>query len=281
MAKTNTFKNFLKERLKDIPYTVLLCVYFIITLSCGIYFSVLNQGRSIAISYGFIAIIPIFLLLEYGLQIRFVPLFTALFFIMCIGGILGSCFDFYNFPLFDAFLHTLSGVLVLLMGMMIMNRILNNVNSHKNFFTSILFGVFFSLGIALIWEMCEYFGTTILPVDMEEDMIIHEIKSFVLAGTHGKVVHLTDISKTVIYYGDNQTFTIDGYLDIGLFDTLNDMLVCMLGTIATAVILIVNRLLNWKLDKILIPQVVIKQKQESSSCVNNEILENEKQKENQ
>lgn len=265
MAKNYTFKNFIKERIKDIPYTVLVCIYFVVAFSCGVYFSVLHQGRSIAISYGLIAIIPIFLILEYALQIRFVPLFTALFFLMCIGGILGSCFDFYNFPLFDACLHTLSGVLVLLMGMMIMNRILNNVDSHKNFFTSILFGIFFSLGIALIWEMCEYFGTTILPVDMQEDLIVDEIKSFALAGTHGKVLHLTDISKTVIYYGDNKTFVIDGYLDIGLFDTLNDMLVCMIGTLATAIILIINRLLNWKLDKILVPQVVIKQKQENVS----------------
>ena len=66
---------------------------------------------------------------------------------------------------------------------------------------------------------------------MQEDMLINGFNSFLLTGTHNKSFLVDGIVKTVIYYGDGQQIVLDGYLDIGLYDTLNDMVVCILGII--------------------------------------------------
>ena len=102
--------------------------------------------------------------------------------------------------------------------------------------------------------MFEYVGTTFLGMDMQEDTIIYNIRSFLLAGSHNDIVEINGITQTIIYYGDGQQYVIDGYLDIGLYDTLNDMLVCLIGALALPVLIVIGSLFGKKPEKFIVPQ---------------------------
>ena len=107
----------------------------------------------------------------------------------------------------------------------------------KNFFLCLLVGALLSLTIANLWEMFEYASYALFGIDMQEDMIINGFSSYFLNGTHSETVVIDGIVKTVIYLSDGNTYVIDGgYLDIGMYDTLNDMLVCLLGCFIFVVI---------------------------------------------
>ena len=58
---------------------------------------------------------------------------------------------------------------------------------------------------------------------------INKIKNLLVIGIKIKIIK--DINKTTIYYG-NDTITIhDGYLDIGLIDTMEDLIVNFIGAL--------------------------------------------------
>lgn len=225
---------------------------------CAIYFFVVGMARNalLAIFCGLL-VCPGLLVAEYFLHLRLAPVFTFLLTLLFCGGLmLGPGFDFYfKFPNWDDILHTASGLIFACLGYAIADgMIAKNIKYRR--FLCFATAIAFSLAIALLWEMFEYAGTTFLGMDMQEDAIVYRIRSFLLAGSHNDIVELDKITQTVIYYGNGQTYTIDGYLDIGLYDTLNDMLVCLLGSLALPLLYGIGRLFGKHPDKYLVPSLV-------------------------
>ena len=110
----------------------------------------------------------------------------------------------------------------------------------------------FSLAVAVLWEMFEYAAYAFAGIDMQEDMIVDGFSSYLLSGSHNQTVTIDGITQTIIHYGDGQTYVIEGYLDIGMYDTLNDMLVCTIGCFLFALLLLPDRVLGGKLKDLLI-----------------------------
>ena len=68
----------------------------------------------------------------------------------------------------------------------------------------------------------------LLGRDMQKDTIINSINSVLLSGGTNDVTRIKEISETVI---NGKSLGINGYLDIGLIDTMKDLLVNFVGAV--------------------------------------------------
>ena len=196
------------------------------------------------------------LLAEWIFNLRIPFCFLLVFLIIPVGSLLGSSFEFYsNYPWFDDFLHTLSGLIFAFFGFAFSEYFVGKIDNKRKFIGCLMGGFIFSLAVGLIWELVEYAGLSILSIDMQEDSIIYNIRSFFLSGSHLESMDITNISETIIHYGDGQTYAINGYLDVGLSDTLFDMFVCFLGAIAYIIILVVGYSINKKSIRLISPYI--------------------------
>ena len=98
-------------------------------------------------------------------------------------------------------------------------------------------------------------ATQHLLTGLHFDSIVKGINSYYLAGSHNEAVILEDITRTIIEYGNGKTYVIEGYLDVGLIDTMHDCLICAVGSIVFALVVILGYFKIPKLNKILIPQI--------------------------
>ena len=95
----------------------------------------------------------------------------------------------------------------------------------------------FSMTIGVLWEFFEYGMDNILKTDMQKDRIVQSISSVEInPEKENNPIVIDNINRTVIYYaqkdGTSKELTIDGgYLDIGIKDTMKDLLVNFIGAI--------------------------------------------------
>lgn len=89
------------------------------------------------------------------------------------GFILGDVFDFYGrFPIWDAILHALSGVLLAYVGLVIIRNFVKSENimvSLSPVFISVAV-VLFSLSIGAVWEIGEYLSDEYLGTNTQQYM---------------------------------------------------------------------------------------------------------------
>ena len=150
-------------------------------------------------------------------------------------GILGEIQNFYGiFKHWDTMLHTLNGFLCAAVGFSlvdILNRQQDNHISMTPIFMVVV-SISFSMTIGVLWEFGEFGVDTYLNRDMQKDRIISTINSKAIGNIeYNELVSITDINKTVIYYDNDKYYEIDGYLDIGLIDTMKDLFVNFIGAL--------------------------------------------------
>lgn len=152
--------------------------------------------------------------------------------------ILGEINNFYNtFKHWDTMLHTLNGFICAGIGFSLVDLL--NKNSKKINLSPaylLLVSFTFSMTIGVMWEFCEYTMDKVFLMDAQKDHQITTISSTYLNETgENKSVILKDIEYTKIYSQDEDgnliETTVGGYLDIGLNDTMKDLLVNFLGAI--------------------------------------------------
>lgn len=148
--------------------------------------------------------------------------------------ILGEINNFYGIiPYWDTILHTLNGFLCAAIGLSLVDIL--NTNSEKfnltpGFLALVAFS--FSMTVGVMWEFTEFGIDRFLAKDMQKDCIVNKISSVKINPTgKNKPIILKDISKTEIYSnnGDEVTIIENGYLDIGLIDTMKDLFVNFIG----------------------------------------------------
>lgn len=153
--------------------------------------------------------------------------------------ILGEINNFYGlYRNFDTILHTINGFLSASVGfslIYILNTNIESFNLSPIFVSLVAFC--FSMTIGIIWEFFEYGMDNIFNIDMQKDTYVEKINSTALDKTNkNKVVTIDDIFKTTIYdKNNNELITINGYLDIGLIDTMEDLIVNFIGAITYSI----------------------------------------------
>ena len=148
---------------------------------------------------------------------------------------LGHAYKFYyKIEWWDTLLHVTGGVVFALLGAYLPK--LFGEKAGNNVILCALFGFFFSVFISVAWEIYEYSSDVLFGTDMQQDTWIESIRSYLLGGSVGELGAIGEIESVVI----NGT-TMKGYLDIGLIDTMTDMIVETLGALAYSVIYIFDK----------------------------------------
>lgn len=151
--------------------------------------------------------------------------------------ILGEISEFYlMFPFWDTVLHTINGFLAAAIGFSLvdlLNRSEKTVFNLSPLFLAIV-AFCFSMTIGVIWEFFEFGMDTLIGYDMQKDTILHTIRSVTLdpAGRNVPYV-IKGITETAV---NGQELGLGGYLDIGLIDTMQDLIVNFIGAVVFSVL---------------------------------------------
>lgn len=175
--------------------------------------------------------------------------------------ILGEIQEFYIvFPFWDDLLHTINGFLAAAIGFSMIdffNRS-KRLTFHLSPFFVAMFAFCFSMTIGVLWEFFEFFVDTVFRFDMQKDTILSSISTVKLDPTGGNnpvvINNITDMSI------NGESLGLGGYLDIGLYDTMKDLIVNCVGAIIFSVIgfFYIKRRGKGKIAKHFIPRVKMK-----------------------
>ena len=108
----------------------------------------------------------------------------------------------------------------------------------------------------MLWEIWELGCTVILGMETMDDTLVDGFKTFHFFGRHDPVI-FEGITETIVNYGNGDSYVIEGgYLDIGLFDTLADMIICTVGAIVFVLLAVIGRVKLPALNRLMIPEAV-------------------------
>ena len=88
--------------------------------------------------------------------------------------------------------------------------------------------------IGVLWEFFEFGADRLFMIDMQKDTIVTSFASVILDETNSNIpIVVSGITDTAI---NGQPLGLGGYLDIGLFDTMEDLFVNFIGALVFSVI---------------------------------------------
>lgn len=183
----------------------------------------------------FLFMLPMFVQKNLGIELPDTLEIIILVFIFAseILGELG-CF-FIHFPHWDTILHTTSGFLCAAFGFALIDIL--NRNSKIKFELSPIYVALvafcFSMTIGVLWEFFEFGMDRFFGLDMQKDTIVHSITSVMLDPANKNIPVTIDGITSVAVNGQELGF--GGYLDIGLYDTMEDLFVNFIGALTFSV----------------------------------------------
>ena len=156
--------------------------------------------------------------------------------------ILGELNSFYvRVPNWDTMLHTLNGFLCAAIGFALVDML--NRSDRFSFRLSPMYlalvAFCFSMTVGVLWEFLEYTGDCFLGLDMQKDTIVEAIRTVDLDPTRSnKVVAVKDIADVIVVHSDGtqQALGLGGYLDVGIHDTMKDLIVNFIGAVVFSII---------------------------------------------
>ena len=190
------------------------------------------QNAALCVLSLFLLILPFFL--EKKLKVQLPSTLEIIIFVFIFAAeILGEINNFYGaIPYWDTILHTLNGFLCASVGFSLVYLLNERSKSvHLSAVFVALVSFCFSMTIGIAWEFFEFGMDQVFHLDMQKDTIVNEIHTVTLDPEQSnQVVSIEDISKTLILSENGlHSTTIDGYLDIGLKDTMMDLVVNCIG----------------------------------------------------
>ena len=180
--------------------------------------------------------LPFFIQQNFGIELPSTLEIIILLFIFA-AEILGEleCY-FITFPYWDSMLHTTSGFLCAATGFALIDIL--NRNSRIKFELSPIYVALaafcFSMTVGVLWEFFEFGMDRIFHMDMQKDTVVSSITSVMLDPTNKNIPVTIDGITSVTVNGQELGF--GGYLDIGLYDTMEDLFVNFIGAVVFSTI---------------------------------------------
>ena len=221
-------------------FTVLVVLYVLVILT-AVRCIVTKNYESLATCVLVLLLFLVPALIEDKMDLTIPPLFQAIIFIFIFAAeILGEVDHYYvKIPGWDTMLHTINGFLFAAVGFSLI-YLLNRGSKDFNLspFYMALVAFCFSMTIGVIWEFFECAMDQFFNMDMQKDFVISAINSVSLDPENsGEVIHVKDIVETVVNTSSGETVTIEGgYLDVGILDTMKDLLVNLIGAVVFSTI---------------------------------------------
>lgn len=184
----------------------------------------------------FLLMLPFFIQKNFGICLPSTLEIIILLFIFA-AEILGELQSYFiQYPYWDTMLHTTNGFLCAAVGFSLID-ILNRDAKIKFTLSPVyvaLAAFCFSMTIGVLWEFFEFGMDRLFHMDMQKDTIVHTISSVMLDPTNSSIPITIDGITSVAVNGRDLGFT--GYLDIGLYDTMEDLFVNFIGATVFSVI---------------------------------------------
>ena len=178
-------------------------------------------------------LLPAFVESNFGVRVPSTLEIIVLLFIFA-AEILGELGDFYvKFTFWDTMLHTLNGFLAAAVGLSLIDLLNRSerFDVHLSPVFVALVSFCFSMTIGVLWEFFEFGMDCIFLTDMQKDTVVNVISSVSLNPDGvNKAVIIRDITDTAV---NGQS--LGGYLDIGLIDTMKDLLVNFIGAVVFSI----------------------------------------------
>ena len=217
-----------------VALTTALCLFSLLSI---IY---VKQTTNAKFSYLYCLASALFVLLPLILTVlfrwRLNIIFYAFFSAYTLGPILGAVYNLYYYTTWwDDLLHLMAGTVFAVVGAYFAVALSKERGISP--MLSALFGVLFSMGIALLWEFFEFGSDILLKSDMQADTIINSVITKINRAD-GSVEIIEGITDTTV---NGESLGVNGYLDIGLIDTMSDMLLETLGALLYLVYAVIDR----------------------------------------
>ena len=180
-------------------------------------------------------LLPAFVESNFGVRVPSTLEIIVLLFIFA-AEILGELGDFYvKFTFWDTMLHTLNGFLAAAVGLSLIDLLNRSerFDVHLSPVFVALVSFCFSMTIGVLWEFFEFGMDCIFLTDMQKDTVVNVISSVSLNPDGvNKAVIIRGITDTAV---NGQSLGLGGYLDIGLIDTMKDLLVNFIGAVVFSI----------------------------------------------
>ena len=147
---------------------------------------------------------------------------------------------FIKYSNWDTILHTSSGFLCAAVGFSLVDLLNRSDNVKVQLSPGYLAitAFCFSMTIGILWEFIEFSADRLFLLDMQKDTIVNQISSVSLDPTNSNISITVKGIKDVILVTDSgeQALGLGGFLDIGLYDTMEDLFVNFVGGVVFSVV---------------------------------------------
>ncbi len=181
-------------------------------------------------------LVPAFFQKNFGIELPTTLEIIIMLFIFA-AEILGEIGAYYvKVPLWDTMLHTINGFLCAAVGFSLVD-LLNRNNRFKFHLSPLYLSIVafcFSMTIGVLWEMFEFGADMLFATDMQKDFVVTKISSVSLDETlSNKAVIIDNITEVSV---NGEPLGLGGYLDIGIIDTMKDLIVNFVGAVVFSII---------------------------------------------
>lgn len=150
--------------------------------------------------------------------------------------ILGEINEYYLvFDQWDEMLHTINGFLCAAIGFSMIDIL--NRNEKVTFSLSPIFVALvafcFSMTVGVMWEFFEFGMDVMFKTDMQKDSIQTVISSIIFNPQGKNVAVILPIDSIAV---NGVPWNYGGYIDIGLYDTMSDLLVNFIGAVIFSIL---------------------------------------------
>lgn len=193
-----------------------------------------KQYSRLPLAFGTLILVLLPAMMERLFQCRLclpVYIFALLY---SIGPMLGQCWNFYyTIAWWDKLLHICGGVMFAIVGVYFFGLL---TKQKDNILAGTIFALCFSVAIAVLWEFAEFGADRFLGMDMQDDTVVTHLTSYLLGEDIGLTGSIENIQSVVV-----NGIPLPGYIDIGLIDSMLDMLLESLGALVTCLLLLLDK----------------------------------------
>ena len=177
-------------------------------------------------------------IIEKSLRVDLPNLLEIIIFLFVFAAeILGELQGFYiKYAFWDTMLHTINGFICAAAGFALVDVLNRNekIKLSLNPLFMALVAFCFSMTVGVLWEFFEYGADCLLKTDMQKDTVISSISSVSLnPDGDNKTVVIDGITEVTV---NGKPLGVAGYLDIGLHDTMKDLIVNFIGAVVFSII---------------------------------------------
>lgn len=205
---------------------------------CGTILSLLRSGDTerLLLAFGTLLLVLVPALIERLFRCEINTAVYLIGVLYAVGPMMGHCWKFYyTIPCWDKLLHLCGGVMFVILGVYLFERLSHGKVNHVS---AVIFALCFSLAISVLWEFVEYGADLFLGMDMQDDTVVSGITSYLLGAEKGMTGSIESIQSVLV---NGIPLPVDGYIDVGLHDTMLDMLLESIGAFVTCALLLIDK----------------------------------------